>query len=194
MAAPYISDTRIREILSAPLDHGLDWRAHGIGFMKAYLDPARLQRINVYHEMLAVPGISIMHDHPWGLFSYIRAGRLTNVRWHRTHKRQRGATLFSEGIINCADYKGIEGKPVAVWLSRERPEVYHAGDFYNQRPEEIHETSAVNGTITLLTRTIAQDGRARIFWPEGKEYGDATRNLSEDEIYRIAADALGRIG
>jgi len=194
MAAPFITDGEIRKILEDPFANGRTWRAHGIGFMKTYLDPGKVQRLNVYHEIFRVPGISVMHDHPWGLFSYIRAGRLTNERWHRTHKKAKMAVLMNEGVINCADYKGIEGKPTIVPLVKERPEIYHAGDFYRQDPDEIHETSAIDGTVTLLTRTVGSTGHAHIFWSQGQEYGDASRNLSEDEVYKAAAVALHRMG
>jgi hypothetical protein len=195
MSTPPITDNEIRKLLVFPLESGLDWRGHGIGFMKAYIDPDKRWRINVYHEMLRVPGISLMHDHPWGLFSHVRAGQLVNTRWHRSHKKSQGAVLFNEGRINCADYAGLEGTPQVVPLVKERREVYHAGDFYRQNPEEIHETTALNGTVTLLERIpVHSDGRAHIFWPMGEEYGDATRKISDDEIYAVAASALGTMG
>lgn len=193
MSAPIITDNEIRKLLVFPME--LDWRGHGIGFMKAYLNAERTWRINVYHEMLRVPGISIMHDHPWGLQSHVRAGQLTNMRWHRANKKSQGAVSFNEGRINCAKYAGLEGTPQIVSLVKERREIYHASGFYQQNPEEIHETIAINGTVTLLERIPTHsDGFAHIFWPVGEEYGDATRNLSDDEVYAVAASALRTMG
>lgn len=161
----------------------LDWRAHGIGFIKAYLDAEKTQRINIYHKMFMVPNISVHHDHPWMLRSEILAGELTNKRYDRSYPADEGATCFMEGVITCNDFRGLEGTPKKVWLHGMRPEVYVAGSRYSQLPEEIHETSAIDGTVTLMTRSnFTADGTARIFWPANSEWVDASRGLDAGEV------------
>jgi hypothetical protein len=158
----------------------LKWRAHGIGFIKAYLDEERTQRINIYHDIFKVPNISLHHDHPWELRSTIVAGQLTNTRYEIV---ERGSELYRCGIINCANFRGLEGEVGTVALRARGEEVYGPGSRYRQLPDEIHATTAVNGTVTIMERTdFTPEGTARIFWPDGSEWVDATRALDAGEV------------
>jgi hypothetical protein len=62
-------------------------------------------------------------------------------------------------------------------------EVYDAGDSYSQRADEIHETDALDGTVTIIRRHRTGVDTARIFWPAGQEWGDALpRPATWDEL------------
>lgn len=183
-----IARKEVIAILSKPLDH--EWRAHGIGFMKTYLDPDKSWRLNIYHRMLVNPGISIMHDHPWPLESNIMSGVLYNRRFDREPNGHGDGEQFHQGIINCAEFNGLEAEPDLVTLYPGPPETYRAGASYSQQPEEIHETVALDGTATVMFRGPVTDGLARVFWPAGTDWGDASRPITTDEILAVANRAL----
>lgn len=187
-----MTDEFLLSILRDPLAETIRWRAHGIGFMKAYIDsPANEWRINVYNSLLRVPGITVMHDHPWHLTSYVRCGRLTNTRIARSHRKSAGAFLMNEGTINCENFRGIEGKPDPVVLVRRPSEIVERDQWYMQTAHEIHDTEAADGTVTILHRQAAhgKHGRASLFWPLGDEYVDASRSITETEILKVAETA-----
>ncbi len=165
-----------------------EWRAHGIGFVKAYLDPEKTVRLNIWHSALITPAITAMHTHPWGLRSQIVAGELRNTRWVR--RLEGMGDPYLEGKINCGQFNGVEGEPTPVWLADQTPEVYTTGMVYRQRPEEIHHTEFEDGTMTVMTRTDAPEteGVASVFWPAGTEYVDATAPWSRDKA-KLAFDA-----
>lgn len=180
------------QLLERPLL--LDWRAHGIGFIKAYVDPAKTQRVNIYHQMFVVPGISLHHDHPWKLESHIAAGELTNRRYVRSDPEDEGATCFMEGQIDCVNFQGMSSWTKKTWLHGMTPEVYTAGMRYEQEPDEIHATTAIDGTVTVMRRSPpVGDGTARIFWPAGTEWVDATRKLRGKEIMEATGLALEKL-
>lgn len=168
----------------------LRWRMHGIGFIKAYVDEERTQRVNIYNKRFLTPNITIHHDHPWHLMSRILAGELTNTRYARTAY---GNDFFWEGVINCANYKGVEGHPRLVKLWEVYTEKLPAGTAYVQSAREIHATEAIDGTVTLMDRIPYHggDGTARVFWPRDGEYVNADiHELSEGEIIHAVSVAL----
>lgn len=201
MACPpseMISADTLNSILRNPLDY--TWRAHGIGMLRTYLDPATKNwRLHLWHPRLIVPGISLMHTHPWTFKSWVIAGRLSNQRWIRSGGGPR-SKLFMEGIILCGtmarpDHEfGIEGDPHSLYLSAMSPEFYGPGETYQQDPEEIHESHAREGTITIMHRSEAVgDGRASVFWPHGTPWGDASRGTSREDVLETAAAALAAL-
>lgn len=211
-----ISPAHLRSILSRPTDYR--WRAHGIGMLRLNLSPDSTDwRINLWHPRLLNDGISTMHTHPWAFDSYILAGELTNKRFTRLSDKPAGLTInppgqaprmpwrypmeqYWEGRIPCGAHApqdhefGIEGEPCKVWLQEERPEVYTHGAQYRQAPEEIHDTRAEPGTITIMHRTYYDpSGRASVFWPVGSPWGDATRETTEEDILVTCAAALEQL-
>ncbi len=173
----YVS--RALEALNEP--DRFEWRAHGNGFLKTYLDEQKRVRLNLWHHRFYRADVSHLHTHPWSLSSQILIGQLTNMRYKRLVGRR---ATHAEGRINCQDFRGVEGNPNPICLERFTEEVYRACDIYSQRHDEIHETLAVDGTATIMTRYDAPTaGFASVFWPVGSEYGDATHhNLRPEEI------------
>jgi hypothetical protein len=164
--------------LAKPFDY--DWRSHGLGMLKTYLDENT--RLNLWHSRLVVPNVSGHHTHPWGLRSAIVAGKLTNVRFRREIKGEE----FMEGRINCANFNGIEGDPTLVLLMETGRITYECGGMYYQNADEIHKTEFEDGTITIMTRIPASTGgMASIFWPKGSKYGDASRNFVNDDVKNL---------
>lgn len=170
-----------------------EWKAHGIGFIKAYLDREKTVRLNIWHSRFIMPEITAMHTHPWGLRSQIVAGKLTNYRWDRVEGDS--GPVFNEGRINCERFCGIEGEPNRVYLARRDAEVYTTGMTYSQQPHEIHHTEFEDGTMTVMTRTPAPEagGIASVFWPVGTDYVDATSTWAWSDFKVAIAAALEQL-
>lgn len=200
-----ISPDSLRAILGNPLQYR--WRAHGIGMLRMYFKPGSEDwRLNLWHPRLLNDGITTMHTHPWAFDSYIIAGALTNTRFMRYAPPPSRvpyhdyAKAYHEGVIPCGAHApkdpefGIEGEPQKVWLVEQRPEVYRHGAQYRQAPEEIHDTRAEPGTITVMHRTYYEpSGRASVFWPFDTPWGDASRGTSEEDILVTCAAALEQL-
>lgn len=178
--------TEIEARLAKPFQY--DWRSHGIGMLRTYLDPDRKVRLNLWHHRLVNPGISTMHTHPWGLRSTIMAGELRNTRWGRVMEGVPGARAFTEDDIPCGAVAtpefALAGNPRTVWLTPFPVETYTPIQSYNQDPHEIHTTDFTDGTATLMFREGDTDGmtQASVFWPLGTEWGDASRDTTREDI------------
>jgi hypothetical protein len=165
----------LQEVLIRLRDDPLSfqWRRHGIGFIKAYLDEERNHRLNIYHEAFLTPNITIHHDHPWHFISRIICGELVNTKYGKTGFGK----AYHEGTIYCnspGEHRVTNDCPIVV-LNATTIDYYNAGDSYAQFAEEIHTTEAKNGTMTLLTRAplFGGDGTARVYWPIETDYVDA---------------------
>ena len=194
-----IDTATIRAICQQPFDGGREWRAHGIGMLRTYLDDDRMVRLNLWHHLLINPGISTMHTHPWSLRSDIMAGKLVNTRWERTSKGRPEARLFVEDRIPCGMVSNpefaLKGEERDVWLFPLTPEILLPGQSYFQSPEEIHTTQFDDGTATIMRRDGGADGvtEASVFWPKGEVWGDASRDVTADEIVTVCHAVLARL-
>lgn len=179
-------------LLSNPLQ--LDWRPHGIGMLKTYLDPAtRYWRLDLWHSCLITPNISTLHTHPWLFNSKVLAGELTN---HVYARGDGSGVRYHEGTIGCGShYRGLEGRPKPVRLTALSRLTYLPGESYSMLPEDIHCTSFKDGTITVINRgdPVSKDEHASVFWPVGKKWGDATMKVDEATIQRVAAECLEQL-
>lgn len=188
----------VRSICQQPFDDGRVWRAHGIGMLRTYLDGDQLIRLNLWHHDLVNPGISTMHTHPWSLRSHVVAGRLLNIRWDRVKPGDAGAQPWIEDRIVCgAAHDAAMGPPTlkggaeTVYLRVGQSEEIGPGQFYSQRPEEIHTTGFANGTATIMERDLSEGlTEASVFWPLGSQWGDASRDITADEIVKVCHATL----
>ena len=69
----------VRDVLEHPYPR--EWTVQGFGMLRTYLDPDKRFRLNVWHSKLAIPNVSIVHDHPWHFTSWVMGGNFTNVRY-----------------------------------------------------------------------------------------------------------------
>lgn len=179
----------VKEILLQP--HGHDWSFQGFGFLRLYF--GRKYRLHVWDQRAANPGVSTIHDHlQWHFKSHILAGCVTNYRFTvdescitgRLHRMQTLRTGPGGGLL--------PGASKLVGLTRGAPEVYHVGDEYSQRNDEVHESQPLDGTVTLIERTHTDaEELARVFWPEGGEWVSAEpRAATVEEVSAITAKAL----
>lgn len=168
---------------------GQDWTVQGFGFLRLRLSP-RL-RLHIWNSHLRVPGVSDIHDHAqWSFTSRILSGQLVNVRFGEAHPLL--APRYNCGIIHAGIGGGKSAMPpTQVDLTPGTPELYEAGDEYQQLASEIHRTYAADGTVTLISQERHDTDTARVFWPIGEEWKDAKpRPATVSEIDFVAAHAL----
>lgn len=165
-----------------------EWSLQGMGMLRLYLTDNI--RLHVWDSRYRRPGVSMIHDHlQWSLHSTIIAGRLTNRRYNfdpvgLTHR----FAVLKPGY-GCYF---LEEPKLAGLIPRE-PEFYSPGDYYSQRPDEVHETDAVDGTVTLMVKSPTGNESARVFWPADSEWGSAEpRTATADEVREITSHSLAR--
>lgn len=183
----------VRTVMERP--HNYVWSVQGFGMMRTYFGGGKQWRLNVWDSALAVPNVSIIHDHPWDFESHFICGRGRNIRYHESQfnpLESAGTDPYSWMRIKTGEGGGPDGDKGVMNLMRFPVEYYHAGDVYRQRAEEIHSTHFNDGTITINDRSPREDGEhARVWWPYGDEWVDAEpREACEDEVNKTAAKAL----
>lgn len=185
----------VRDLLERSASSPDRWSVQGFGMLRTYLDAAKRWRVNLWHSSAAVPGVSTVHDHPWDFTSLVVAGRFTNIRYHdvtgHRHDELDGEAYYVHRI-QTGEGGGPRGGRRVVYLRADRAEHYTRGMVYSQRAEEIHESSYVDGTVTMNARQRRPDGEhANVFWRVPGEWVDAEpRPAERHEIWRAVSDAL----
>lgn len=157
--------------------------------MRTYFGSKRW-RLNVWDTSLAVPNVSLIHDHPWDLQSWILAGELWNQRYIAVAD---GAATHDYMTVHT----GIDGSwdratAKSTRLLPKPAEIYPPGETYRQVADEIHKTSYDNGTVTLNER-VGDTEHARVFWPHGEQWVDAKPRVARlSEVARVAERALSQ--
>jgi hypothetical protein len=185
----------IRAAVKTMLEHPEifdDWTVQGFGMMRCYIPGPvynKQFRLNIWDGALTVPGVSIIHDHPWDFKSLIVNGEFENVRYVEDY--------YNGDPHNCMTIvTGEVGGPVGLSgmanLRVSSHEHYKTGDTYQQEAKEVHASYPADGAVTLNERTRVGDGEhARVFWPVGTEWGDAIpRKATPVEIERTTRLAL----
>lgn len=189
-----------RELIRQILDnaHSYPWTLQGFGMLRLKL--GKVARVHIWNPLLAKPGVSTIHSHPWDLKSTIIAGRLLNVRYTAdTGGAEEYDTHFGSEL-QTGEGGGLLGDPYLCRLApRELGEWYRPGDSYSQKKDEIHETIADHGTVTLLERWLGPpDEEALTFWPRARGLAGwvsaEPRVASGPEIEASVAMALANFG
>lgn len=172
-----------------------DWTVQGFGMMRCYIPGpvyAKQFRLNIWDWALAVPNVSIIHDHPWHFQSWIINGEFDNIRFVEDHFH--GIPYDYRNIKTGIEATLQETTRLRMNLRTLRPEHYMTGDVYSQVADEIHCSMPHYGAITLNERTIVGDGEhARVFWPAGEDWVDAKpRRAYPDEILTTTRLALSK--
>lgn len=173
--------------------HAFEWSVQGFGMLRAYFDKDKVYRLNIWDHDLAVPNVSVIHDHPWSFTSWIINGEFNNLRYEEIDYIGAGCE-YDWAVIRTGPGGGPEGDSGRSWLRSKPMEMYRTGDAYHQEPREIHESRFTDGTVTLNERTRLPDGdHARVFWPSGGKWIDAEpRKAMPIEIARVTGKALER--
>lgn len=172
------------ELLLLNRSHDARWSVQGLGMMRYYLcggdrNQLRSLRLHIWHSKLRTPGVSTIHTHPWGFTSHVVAGRLVNQKYSLVTGEDAYPNVhpyMRQGLI-CGTGGHLDGDSVPVRLFSGSPStVISPGQHYSQGAEEIHETEAMDGTITLVERRKAAEAsadRAEVFWPAGHHWVSA---------------------
>jgi hypothetical protein len=182
----------VRTILSDAQMHR--WTVQGFGMLRAYIpvpgNPKRF-RLNLWNGTLAVPGVSIMHDHPWSFDSWVINGNFRNVRYVEDHYN---GDDFKFMTIKCGEDGCAMSEPSRVRLRALPTEHYTTGSKYHQDAHEIHASYYDNGTVTLNDR-VGDTEHAKVFWldePQGYWVDAKPREATADEIDRTVTLALSK--
>jgi hypothetical protein len=163
------------------------WSLQGLGMLRLHM--GNNTRLHVWDLRHAFPGASAIHDHlQWGLHSTVLSGCIENQRYSEDPSGEPFVYQTFKAGYGC--FTKHEPRPIRLICSS--GEVYLPGESYSQRPEEIHRTVPVNGTVTIMHKTPSADpDSARIFWPAGTEWGSAEpRAATISEVWQITQYAL----
>ena len=178
----------LKEVVRGVLEHPerYDWTLQGLGMLRMYFSPA--VRLHVWSPDHVTPGVTMAHSHPWDFESEVVAGCLRNIRLDEDE----GGVTFNAQVIKCGAGAYTVGEPELRRFSSGKPEIYRAGDRYQQRAEEIHYTLPDPGTVSIIQRYFGADrDHATILWPEGEEWVSAEpRPATPDEVRQITQTAL----
>ncbi len=159
--------------------------------LRAYIG-GRNDRLHVWDDRYAVPGVSEMHTHPWHLVSLVIAGKVANQRFLKA-EGEHGLPFMEQSLV-CGTGGGLESGPEEIELIPCISEVYSEGQHYSQNADEIHVSAPDRGTVTLVNREMLEDeDRAYVFWPAGEEWVSAEpRPASPGEVEEILGYSLDK--
>ena len=188
MNKPEFGALLVKQILQTAQHH--EWSLQGFGMFRLYL--SKNVRLHVWDERFATAGVSTLHTHPWDFTSYVLAGRITD-RVFFQHKE--GPATHSKQSILCGPGGGLVGEPTPVALEEASNINLEAGHVYSHGWNDIHETSALVGTVTLVERKFRADTEyAHVFWPNATRWVSAEpRPATSDEVRVMAEAALASI-
>lgn len=184
------SDDEIRAILASP--HGRRWTIQGFGMLRTYLTDDERVRLHVWSRADEVPGVSVIHDHPWDFTSRVVSGVVRNVRYmdggHEPH--------WTRSIV-CGPGGCALGTSERVMLGAFPDDVHGPGDTYSQAAPVLHASYPSDGAVTVITRCFgAERDVARVCWPDAAGpngwVSAEPRDATPEEIERITRHALAR--
>lgn len=186
------SDEEIRRILENP--HGRRWTIQGFGMLRTYLTEDERVRLHVWSRADEVPGVSVIHDHPWDFTSRVVSGVVRNVRYMAGGHEPHWTRLIVCGPGGCA-----LGTPERVMLGAYPDDVHGPGDRYSQAAEVLHASFPSDGAVTVITRRFGADRDvARVCWPDAAGSNGwvsaEPREATHEEVERITALALANWG
>lgn len=199
----------VQSVLRCPR---MEWSIQGFGMLRAYL--SKEVRLHVWNPEFAVPNVSSIHDHPWSFVSEVVCGEIENHRYS-VHRRMADGRMRDDpeypiqgtypdaadthlcAVIRCGTGGGIDkacnvGGPEPRTLVPWSPFRYTAGQRYDQMASDVHETHALAGTVTIITRKFQADTEhARVFFPLGTEWVSAEpRPANAGEVRAFTEPAL----
>ncbi len=189
---PNLQFIMIRALVKSILEHATDytWSIQGLGMLRLYFSTEL--RLHVWDSKYQVKNVSKMHNHPWSFDSLVVAGQVSQQRYI-SNSLDGGALAYETSVLQCGPGGCIKTQPNTVYLARQPYEQYKIGDSYRQDHAEIHESSPLDGTVTLVRRVFdAGDvDHANVYWRKGTEWVSAEpRPATQGEIRIITGYAL----
>lgn len=187
----------VKRLVQSVLEHRMayDWSLQGFGMLRTYI--SKELRLHVWDSRYRTLSVSDLHTHPWSFDSLIVAGQMQNRRWSRISRDDIKADIdreFLEHELRCGTGGGLTHahNDKFVTLAPHPWETYQEGETYHQRDTEIHQSSFLDGTVTLIYRTFNEDeDHASVFVPTGQEWISAEpRPATGLEVMDITRQAL----
>lgn len=161
----------VKAVLERP--HAFEWTTQGFGMLRTHLDKDKVYRVNVWHKLLRVPGVTTIHDHAWDFKSWVISGRMINRRFtigEGAYSKQHHMMTIKTGVDGGFATSEVTDVPLLACP----PEVYSPGNNYVQVAHEIHDTDYLDGSVTINYREYRPDTEhARVFWPSGDPWINA---------------------
>jgi hypothetical protein len=177
----------VRKLLESPLT--LDWSLQGFGMLRLYLSEE--VRVHVWDSRFRIPNVSTIHDHPWDFKSVVLCGQLINLRYAEDALPGLPAEDYKKALIKCGAGACVVNNAQECKLRELTREHYLPGDSYTQVAEEVHDTQARDGTITIVTRSFRKSNRdyATLYFKD-QWVSAEPRKAKPAEIITIVGNAL----
>lgn len=165
--------TEVAAILRRAGDELEEWSVQGMGMLRRYLPveddvPGHTRRIHVWDSRLIVPGVSLMHTHPWDMVSEVFFGGLVNERYVYTDAGYEDEHWYYRQDLRPGEGGGLFAKPVKVNLRIDQEDTVVPGGIYTQTKNEIHVSCPQDGCVTIVDRVVPEGhnpDHAYTFWP-----------------------------
>lgn len=182
-----LASTTIKKLVQHVLEYpkGYEWTVQGLGMMRTYLAPEI--RLHVWDGKHKFPNVSELHTHPWNFHSIVVAGKVFN---HRYVESGDGTQIMRQ-TIRCGEGGGLIGDPEKVRLTMGMKECYIEGDIYVQKAREIHRSSPLDGTVTIIHREFLDDTEHAYVYFDGEWVTAEPRAATPQEIEDTCVIALG---
>jgi hypothetical protein len=164
------------------------WTIQGLGMLRLPLGNG--YRLHIWDDRFRWVNDARHHSHPWSFKSGIISGELCNIRYHEqpVSADAWGGAVFTKQPIKCGVGSCIVGEPSKVMLTPMPTETYRPGQTYTQQAEEVHLTSAINGTITVIRRWDDKE-IANVYYRERWDSAEV-RKATPAELQAIITNAL----
>lgn len=163
------------------------WSYQGFGMLRIYLAPE--VRLHIWCPNQKAPDVTDIHSHPWNFTSWVVAGRIINREWQKMYAKP--ITHIAHKIITGENAEILESHPVTLQIVSQAS--YAAGDRYPQDYHDIHQTEAVEGTVTIIVRKRVTGDLAYSYATKNRPWVDARprpATLSEIEYFTQCAKRL----
>ena len=181
-----------RSLVEHILNHApsFDWSLQGFGMLRLYLDDGKRFRLHVWDSRFMVPGVSLMHTHPWDFWSFVVAGRIENHEFASTSAQEGQAYNWQR--IKCGEGGGPVGMSGVRNMKVYHPAIYTEGCCYSQLSHDVHVSAPQDGTVTIVERTFKEDqDHADVYWSIDREWVSAEpRQATTVEVMKICSNAL----
>lgn len=180
-----MSDTLSRPLVLTILRHAEDfpWRMQDIGLMSLRLDEQRQYRLHVWDPTGGEPDPPV-HDHPYDFTSTVIVGEITNTRYEED--------AAGDEYIRFRYTPGAEDsrRSDTVRLSGTGT-TFTAGQHYGQLAPELHASSQLAGTVTMIRCSWVEPCDLTVCHRDGSSWRSGqARDATRDEIKLVAAKAL----
>ena len=182
-------EKQVKAILAQAESH--EWSLQGMGMFRHYL--SKEVRLHVWDARFMTAEVTTLHDHPWDFESEILSGMMVD-RWY-LKARSDGPLTHEEHTIVCGPGGGLtKEQHCLVRLMAPIDNVFTTGRSYRRRAEDVHESVARSGTVTVIHRSFKADTEhAHVYVKIGKSWVSAEpRKATLEEVRSMAALALDR--